>query len=254
MVARIVPVASLACAVSLAWGAPEYSARQLDLAQRHHLAGINALRGGDLEKAARKFGAAIEVVPDFPDARLGLGHLAMLREDFEGALLEYRRAEAAYAVMGSSLAEVRMKKFSEAHMRSQEVRDQLNGLRSAVASGRVRATPEVEREMFRLEEEARRLQGIAPPDLDNLDVPPAEVDFYIGSALFNLGSVDEARQRWETARTKNPSFALVHQSLAVAYLSAGRVDDAWASLQRAEQLGLKVNPQLKRDLEARRSR
>ena len=78
---------------------------------------------------------------------------------------------------------------------------------------------------------------------------PADVLFFEGNALFNLKRTDEAIAVWENAAGRMREYAPIHNNLAVAYWTAGRLADAKASLMRAEKLGFKVNPRFKADLE-----
>ena len=46
----------------------------------------------------------------------------------------------------------------------------------------------------------------------------------------------------------NPGFARAYHNLAVVFLSQKKYDLAWENLKKAEDLGLKINPDLKKEI------
>ncbi len=238
----------LACAAA---AAATPSAQNVRKADRETRAGLRLLQHGDVVKAEEHFGKAVEAVPSYPDAHVQLGNIRMSRKDFEGALREYRAAEDGYAEMGAALQEIRHQNYLSAQRKIVELQDSLAYLSSPQQANKTDEAT-LQRQSRAIEQQIQQLQAIAPPDDKNVLDPPAEIYFYIGNALFQLGSVDEAVQSWETCRERNPKFPMVHNNLAVAYMKQGRIDDAWAELTRAEELGFPVNPQFKADLESRR--
>ncbi|HEX5044372.1 MAG TPA: tetratricopeptide repeat protein [Candidatus Polarisedimenticolaceae bacterium] len=212
--------------------------------------GAKALQQGDKARASESFEKALAVFPDFPDAHLGLGHLAMAEARFDDALQNYQRARQGYLSFGGILQGLREENYRETQRRMGQVRDQISSLGRSTTNARTdpRTEAEITRNLTLLQDELRRLEAIEPPKENAGSDPPAEVWFYIGNAQFKLEKYDEARAAWETSAQLNPSFAMIHNNLAVIYWKAGRFNDAQTELATAERLGFPVNPKMKEDL------
>jgi len=52
-------------------------------------------------------------VPKLPEARIGLGHLLMMREDYDGALGEYELAREGFAEIGGALYDLHAKRYND---------------------------------------------------------------------------------------------------------------------------------------------
>jgi tetratricopeptide (TPR) repeat protein len=65
-----------------------------DCARYHYLIGVQAERKGSLADAFRRYQAAIEIEPSFPDSYVELGGLLCKVDDYEGALQCFQDALA----------------------------------------------------------------------------------------------------------------------------------------------------------------
>lgn len=241
-----------------AMAARDVEERDLRMAMRCAQRGLSSLQKGNVARAREDFDHALAKVPGLPDAHTGLGHLAMRESRFEEALQEYRLAEEGW----KSMASLRLRMETERYARS---RDELQRLRAlqlelAQASSRSQMRPgasgngatgagQFARQRMELDTKIRALEATNVPTADATQEPPGDVFFFQGNALFDLKRTDEAIVAWEAAAKAMRKFAPVQNNLAVAYWKAGRLDDAWASLKRAEALGFKVNPSFRADLE-----
>ncbi len=68
-----------------------------------------------------------------------------------------------------------------------------------------------------------------------------------GRATYTL-----AEAEWRNALAVDPKIGEVHNNLAVVCLMTDSVDEAAEHVKHAEKAGVRVNPQLKTDIEARR--
>ncbi len=78
--------------------------------------------------------------------------------------------------------------------------------------------------------------------------PPAEVFFLQGNALYRLGRYPDALRKWDDVVRLAPQFGPVYNNMADACFRLGRRDEARAHLRRAEDLGVRVNPEFKQKL------
>ncbi len=202
-----------------------------------------ALEKGDTRGAVEQFEKALEAVDGFPDALLGLGHLAMAEQRFDDALGYYQRAEAGFTELGEAMFDIRTRRYADAQNQMQDLRDSINELNSLNPAPR-----DLAQRIGQLENAIQRLQSVQPPDRDTVGDPPAEIYFYIGNAHFRSNRVDAAIEAWTRCAERNPQFAMVHNNLAIAYHGMGRSAQAREHLARAEELGFPVNPQFKEEL------
>ena len=206
-----------------------------------------ALEAGNVARARELYTQTIEITPDFPDAHLGMGHLAMRDNEFVRALAGYERARDGFLIMGHHIYVKELDRY-------QIAQDKLTPLRGELARVEQQAdnNPELaavfQRRVAQLERVIFQLENIERPDHTEADRVPGEIHFYVGNALINLDRLDEAIEAWETCVRESPAFPLVYNNLAVAYWRKGRVDEALEAVERAESLGLVVHPNLKSDI------
>jgi tetratricopeptide (TPR) repeat protein len=234
--------------------------RDLRQAMGYAQRGLSALQKGNAARAREDLTRAVAKIPNLPDARAGLGHLAMREKRFEDALREYRLAETGSKDMISFRVLLETERFSHSRDELQELRTRQmqlvqeanrNEMRAAVSTNSAGDTSSgrIQRELAQVEARMRVLETMSPPNPDTSYEPPADVLFFQGNALFNLKRTDEAVHVWESAAKRMQAFAPLQNNLAVAYWMQGRLDDAWASLRRAEALGFKVNSSFRAELE-----
>lgn len=206
--------------------------------------GVRALRSGHVERARETFGAALQAIPDFPGARIGLGQIAMSEARFETALEHFEAARSGYRELGESLLDIEARRYAGAQREINALQDSIVHLQSQMRSdGKIQITIQ---EMLN---KITQLQAIVPPSREAAGEPPGEIYFHIGNALFQLGRTVEALEAWETCRDRYPAFPMVHNNLAHAYVKLERFEAARQSLVRAEELGFPVDPRFKRDVE-----
>jgi tetratricopeptide (TPR) repeat protein len=206
--------------------------------------GDKALGARDLAGARRQFRKALAAVRDFPDAHVGLGHAALAETNFEAALAEYRLAEESWRHLGQVLFQYRMERFEAAQRERVERRDDF------INPQRVPHMPHSsdEAHVAAIERNLADLDKVERPTPERSSEPPPAVVFFQANALFHLGRVAEAYDLWSAVARRAPDFGPVHNNLAVAAWRLGRLDEARAHLERAEKLGVHVDPQFKAGL------
>jgi tetratricopeptide (TPR) repeat protein len=241
--------------------ASEAGERQLRQAMGYAQRGTRSLEKGNTARAAEDFKRAVALVPELPDAHAGLGHVAMQERRFEDALAAFRRAQEAYRRFAADRVELAQNRYSRSRDRIQVLQDEMNSVEreqmlaqvrggslsngNAPSEGRLQRTRvEYERAIAQLESQTQTVPAF---EADGSE-PPAAYHFFEANALFNLKRRDDAIAAWQRAVERDPNYAVAFNNLAVAYWMAGRLDDAQASLARADSLGFKVNPSFRADL------
>ncbi|RMF73841.1 MAG: tetratricopeptide repeat protein, partial [Acidobacteria bacterium] len=217
-----------------------------------HRRGVEAMTLGRWDTAREAFMKALALVPEFPEAHLGLGHLAMRDGKFAEALAEYERAERGYASLGDLLRRVRFEQFAASRERIRRIDDRIRELSRTLArieSGtatpqQVQIQAQIRQRIAQLEDRRRELETITAPGAEATVEVPAEVWFFQGNALYRLGRVEDAMARWQRALDADPRLAPAYNNLAAASLRLGQRARARELLGRARALGLAVNEML----------
>jgi len=213
-------------------------------ALRHYRAGQEFMAGEKFDRAAEEFTKATQNDSLFTLAYYFLGQAYVNQQRYESAIKAYKDCiEACRAIYS-----LRQTNQFEAERRRD---DEIRTLRETVAVARAQATrtpgsglglraTQLEQQMQNLERDRNSIDGPFQP--------PAEVLLALGSAFFHSGQIEQAEYQWTAALQVNPKLGEAHNNLAVLYMRTGRLSAAAWELQLAERNGVRVNPQLKRDL------
>ncbi len=226
----------------------ETKARDLQRAASSCDLGNKALNAGDVKKAQEHFQKALELVPAYPDAHLGLGNVLMKQGRFAEALKEFETCRDSFGVIGDAIFDLRVQQYQAVQHQLTTYRDGLSTLRTELNSAKGDPAM-VQKEIAEVEDSIGKLEAVEMPTKGTAKEAPGEVWFHIGNAQFRLGRMEDAVASWETCAAKSPKFAQVQVNLAVAYWKKGRFEDAKKALGRAADLGFPVNPQMKADLD-----
>jgi tetratricopeptide (TPR) repeat protein len=221
---------------------------EIQRAQRFASKGSKALRAGNFGAALPMFQKALEAVPAFPDAHMGIGHVALKDRSYERALEAYRSAEQGYTALGEALFRRRVDEYDRAQEQIRNLRQELTELRArANRAGTNESEPGLT--AIQIEQSISHLELLKRPNPGDHELAPAEVPFFIGNALMHLGRYGEAIDSWRETVRRDPKFAPAYNNLAVAFWKTGRPGQARACVARAEELGVEANPAFKADLE-----
>ena len=243
-------VAAAAAVASVSVAAPATAARSsFASAKGAYLRGVRALEKGKIDKAHKSLRRAVRAMPSFPPAHIALGHIAMHRQEYEQALLEYTTARDGYRNLGAEVAALETERYAQARDSIVTLEEEINNLRNP-STALFKGLPESERvqRLAQLEGRLQQLQAIRLPGTHDSEEPPGEIHFYVGNALFRLGRLDEAVDAWATCSEVTPDFPLVYNNLAFGYWKKGDPERAAEYLDRAERLGFELNPNFKLDV------
>lgn len=223
----------------------EINPRKLRRATASSTRGFQALEQGDLSLASQFFEDALKNVRGFPNARVGLGHVAYARQQYEAALVHYTGARDEFRRLLHEALNSEFRRHEQAQRKILKLEDDIRTLQSLPNANVADQIRELQRGIEDLRRVHRPVQR-APAE------PPAEIFYHRGNTLFQLGRLDEALVDWETCARLAPRFAAVHNNLAVVRWKLGHLLIARAELARARELGAKVNPQFEEALDGAR--
>lgn len=217
-----------------------------ELALVHFRAGQDALHAEHWEDAEREFKMAIDLDPLLDFAHYGLGQSYMGWRRYTDALRAFTRCREVYL----KNAVDRLADNTDAERRLEDQILALRDYRRSLETGRqktynIGATiAQLNSEIAQMESQRRRNPGAAP------EVAPY-ISTALGSAHFRLSEYGDAEREWRNALAVDSRIGEVHNNLAVLCLMSDRIAEAAAHVKLAEKAGVRVNPQLKKDIEAR---
>jgi tetratricopeptide (TPR) repeat protein len=222
------PAAAVAALGALLANLPLYSPLH-SRAVHYYNVGTKLHESDDRRGEARAwFERALEVAPDYPEARFGLATALAAEGEVERAVEQYRAVVArepdfAEAHYGLGLALARTGRYEKALTEYRAVL----GLRpdhveAMVASGNALSDLGRHRDAV---ERFRAALAAAPGHVGAL--------VGLGAAWARLGRLDEARQRFEQALAIDPGHAVALNNLGSVLAMQGRIADAERAFRRA---------------------
>jgi thioredoxin-like negative regulator of GroEL len=203
-----------------------------------------ALQSEDYRAAERYFAAAAAADRTSPEASCGLGQVYMSLRQYDSAVEALANCKSQILGNLRRLQTERARSWSRIDDEIRELRDAIQ----AIQSGQVKSAG-ADR-VHRLEERIRELEQMKSRGGIEVAVPP-EVSFALGTALLQVGRLEEAEQELLEVVRAHAGRGDAHNNLAAVYLAQQRWDEAAEQIRLAEEAGVVVNPQMKRDLEFR---
>lgn len=209
---------------------------------QHYRAGQELLQAEQFEKAAAEFQNAIELDGLLTLAHYGLGQSYMGLRRFASAVMAFAACRDAYErIFGM--------RQQDTVASNRRMDDEIRELRDTVAAARAGRFKDAgsDTQIVRLEARIDDLERLRNPSAGRFQVP-AEVSLSLGSAYFRSGSLSDAEREWLAATAVNPKLGEAHNNLAAIYAMTKRKKLGLDAVKAAERAGLRVNPQLKADL------
>ncbi len=239
VVLAVICAAVGATAASLA--VEEITPRKLRRASASSTKGFQALARGDLSRASELFEDSLKTVRGFPNARVGLGHVAYARRHYAAALAHYTTARDEFTRLQAAALDAEFRTHEQSQRKIRALEDDIRTLQSLPNANVADQVRELQRAI-------EYLQRVRMPVRREADEPPAEVFYHRGNALFQLGRTEEAVADWETCARLAPKFPAVHNNLAVARWKLGHLLLARTELARARALGARIDPRFEKSL------
>ncbi len=218
-----------------------------DLAMSHLRAGQEQLHAEHWAEAEVEFKEAIRFDPLLDLAHYGLGQAYMGAQRFDDAVRAYTECRQVYLKNQTD----RLADNVEAEHRLEDSIRSLRDYRRSLETGQNR-TSNTTATMNRLDSQIGQLEAQRRRDPNAKPQVAPFISTALGSAYFRTGALADAEREWLTALAVDPKIGEVHNNLAVVCLMSGRITEAAEHVKRAEKAGVRVNPQLKKDIESQR--
>ena len=216
-------------------------------ARAPYVAGLEQMRNEAFDAAAKSFGTAIGIDPEFEMAHYMLGRVHLAQKNFVAAVQALAKSRDLYLAQGS-------RQFADRRDGQRLRRERLAELDDWI-SNLQRATPQtfqIREQIRQLEERKRQVEDMdRANDLTPDKIIPAFVSLSLGSAYFRSGKLPEAEQAYLAAVAADAKIGEAHNNLAVVYYQTGRYPQAKAALRAAEKAGVQVHPELKAEINAK---
>lgn len=222
-----------------------------------YLDGSKQFIKGNLEKAEKKLLEALAIMPEHAEAAYVMAQVHLKRKEFLKALDMITTAKNNF----TANSQFHTFTYQEYLDRLRQQREQMvvrRGQVQEIVSGMPVSRGDPYFEKNRLESEVQTLtQSIQAIDSRlNSPIPPTfEIPadyFYIhGNALFKLGRPLEAAAQYREAIRLDPAHGNACNNLALVLFSLGNYKEALDCLAQAEAVGVKINPDFKKAVEAK---
>jgi tetratricopeptide (TPR) repeat protein len=216
--------------------------------------GLEQMRQEAFDAAAKSFEAAVAIDQSFDMAYYMLGRAHLARKQYDAAVYALEQCRRLHQAEST-------RSFSNKQEGNRLRRERLAELDRLIEDTRAAADrPENATRRFSMLEQVRQYQERKRQiqDLDrNADLTPARavpafVSLSLGSAYFRSGNLAEAEKAYTAAIAADSKVGEAHNNLAVVYMETGRYDEAMNALKAAEKAGVKVHPDLRKEIERRR--
>jgi len=236
----------LTLTVAPATHSPDDPQRQQAL--RHYRAGSDALRAESWDEAEQEFKTAAALDPLFEGAHYGLGQVYMATKRYPEAVRAYTRCREAYHDGVSAALTDRLASERRLDDYIDSLRQSLRGLQS----GRIK-TVDTTTSIQRMQDQIRDLERRRKRSQGGTQPTPPWISLALGSAQFRAGDFGAAEKEYRATLEVDPELGEAHNDLAVVLMLTGRLEDAEQEVKRAEGSGFKVNPGLRKEIQARKA-
>ena len=216
--------------------------------------GLEHVRNEAFDAAAKAFEAAVAIDDTFDMAYYMLGRTHLARKQYAAAVYALEKSRNLHQAEAT-------RSFTNKQEGQRLRRDRIAELGRLIEDTRAAAErPENATRRFSMLEQVRQYQERRRQiqDLDRYDdlrsshVVPAFVSLSLGSAYFRSGNLAEAEKAYMAAIAADSKVGEAHNNLAVVYMETGRYDEALNAVNAAEKAGVKVHPDLKKEIARRK--
>jgi tetratricopeptide (TPR) repeat protein len=219
------------------------------LAREHHQKGRELMRAERFEQAVEELRQAVRLDTELVMAHYDLGQALMAVREYPAAVTAYTSCREAWLRFADQLQKGGFEADATREDRIRELRDRVMELqRIPAAPGSPQAT-RIQNEISRTENLIQSLDVSRSRGQQRLELP-AELSLALGSAYFRCGRLEDAEREYKAAVDVQPKLGQAHNNLAVVYLMQKRPAEAREAVKRAEKAGFRVNPELKKDIDA----
>ena len=197
----------------------------------HYNLGVELYRKGRMDEAISHYQEALQIEPDYAEARNNLGNALLQRGDVDDAISNYQKAlqiKPDYAEACNNLGAVLLRKG--------QVDEAISDFKQAlqIKPNLAEAYNDLGNALF----QQRNLDGAISNYQKALQIKPDYADACnnLGLVLLQKGKPDEAILRFQEALRIDPDIALTQHNLGSALLQKGDLDQAIIHFQRAVQL------------------
>jgi tetratricopeptide (TPR) repeat protein len=209
--------------------------------------GFDHMSNEAFDEAAREFQQATKTDPTFEMAHYMLGRANLARKRYVEAVAALNDARRLYRLQSG-------RQFSSAQDAQRFRRDTITEIDEYIRQlQNRRQTSQTIEQIRQLNERRRQLQNaVSRGNNMTLEIAvPSYVSLSLGSAYFRMGNLAEAEQAYLEAIQADPKTGEAHNNLAVVYFETGRYAEADRALRAAEKAGIRVHPDLKKQIAAR---
>ena len=218
--------------------------------------GLKYLSQENYDQAKESLQEALQALPIHSDAAYNLGVALYQTQDYQTALSHIDSAIQNYPQWHDHEYEMKTAYYHYAQARIIEIENQMRQLLGDAAyhqykSGGLKGLHSVPKEdaarILELQRSLTDMKEVLLPKQKAMQTP-AGYYFQAGNCYLRMQKYDEAHRCYLQAVETNPNHGDAHNNLAFIYFLAKQYEKSWEHLQKAEQCGVKINPQVKEQL------
>jgi pentatricopeptide repeat protein len=214
---------------------------------------------GKYGQAEKKFRECLNMFPKNADANYFMAQILLKKNDLEKALESIEAAKTYFSELSklySYTHQDMLNKLREQKQQLEETNRQIEANLAVLQSGQ--RSEQTQAAISNAQGDIQQNKNLIVQIDSQLNKPvpmvmetPAGYFNIHGNILFKLKNYQGAAEQYLETIKREPRHELAYNNLAAVYFIAKQYDKALAVLQQAEAKGIKVNPQFKKDLEAR---
>ena len=196
---------------------------------------------------------AVAFDPLLAVAHYGLGQTYMAQQRFKEAVGAFSTSRQAFGCVGWTQDD--RKRVSE---EIRELRDAIRGADRRRLQEIGVKWKELNRDvrtpgdkMLSIQDAERRLETLELSIKETNPTPPG-VTLALGTALFQIGRIDEAEVEFRAALARDQRSGDAHHNLALVCTITDRLDEAEREIAAAEKAGVPIHPRLREEIDRRK--
>lgn len=238
--------------IAIAWlsaqGTDAQSQNARERARPDYDTGLAHMRQEGFDAAVRSFSSAVTIDPSFDMAYYMLGRAHMSLKNYAAAVRALNECRDLHVADSSRVFENRQEGARLRRERVQEIQRFIGELEQVTPM-----TVRIQEQIRQFQERIRQIDDLdRNAGLNPDQAVPAFVSLSLGSAYFRLGNLPDAERAYLTTIAADPKVGEAHNNLAVVYMQTGRYDAALKAVDAAEKAGVRVHPDLKKEIERRK--
>ena len=222
--------------------------RDFKRSNSHYLEGEKLFKKGKIDKAAKAFEKCLEIFPKHDKAHFVLADIYLKKRELDKAESHIQQAKDGFMFLKKWYSFTFQQYLDSLRDQKATNDEQIAGLEAARSTTRSVEKSRIEARLAQLKSQNNEINTKLSEFLRSGVDMPAEYYYIHGNVYFLTRRFQEAFREYNTTLEKNPDHGGACNNLASLYFLHKRYDKAREYLDKALELGAKVNPKFQEAL------